>query len=269
MLNLSKLQEKFIFIAGPCVIENKRLTLDIAKRLKELTSKFPVSFVFKASFDKANRTSIHSFRGPGLKKGIEILEEVKKKVGVFVLSDVHCCTQVRYVKDVLDIIQIPAFLSRQTDLILEVAKTKKIVNVKKAQFMSPWDIKYVIEKIESTGNRNILLTERGTCFGYNNLVVDFRSLLIMKKFGYPVIFDATHSLQKPSSIKGVSGGDREFVFPLALASVTCGVSGLFLEVHPRPQSALSDRATTFYLDKVSLLLEKVMKIKEIVDEKEK
>ncbi|RKY38527.1 MAG: 3-deoxy-8-phosphooctulonate synthase, partial [Candidatus Omnitrophota bacterium] len=198
--------KKFILIAGPCVIEDKKSTLEIASYLKEVTSKYPLNFIFKASFDKANRTSLKSYRGPGLKKGIKILEEVKKKFSVSILSDVHCRYQVREVKDVLDVIQIPAFLSRQTDLILEVAKTKKTVNVKKAQFMSPYDIKYVIEKITSVGNNKIFLTERGSCFGYNNLVVDFRSLLIMKKFEYPVIFDATHSLQRPSAKKGVSGG---------------------------------------------------------------
>ncbi|HDN86354.1 MAG: 3-deoxy-8-phosphooctulonate synthase [Candidatus Omnitrophota bacterium] len=259
--------KKFILIAGPCVIEDKKSTLEIASYLKEVTSKYPLNFIFKASFDKANRTSLKSYRGPGLKKGIKILEEVKKKFSVSILSDVHCRYQVREVKDVLDVIQIPAFLSRQTDLILEVAKTKKTVNVKKAQFMSPYDIKYVIEKITSVGNNKIFLTERGSCFGYNNLVVDFRSLLIMKKFEYPVIFDATHSLQRPSAKKGVSGGDRKFVLPMSLAAVACGCDGLFLEVHPHPQRALSDRYTSFPLNRIDDLIKKVLEVRRIIDEK--
>ncbi|MCD6228420.1 MAG: 3-deoxy-8-phosphooctulonate synthase [Candidatus Omnitrophica bacterium] len=259
--------KKFILIAGPCVIEDKKSTLEIASYLKEVTSKYPLNFIFKASFDKANRTSLKSYRGPGLKKGIKILEEVKKRFSVSILSDVHCRYQVREVKDVLDVIQIPAFLSRQTDLILEVAKTKKTVNVKKAQFMSPYDIKYVIEKITSVGNNKIFLTERGSCFGYNNLVVDFRSLLIMKKFEYPVIFDATHSLQRPSAKKGVSGGDRKFVLPMSLAAVACGCDGLFLEVHPHPQRALSDSYTSFPLNRIDDLIKKVLEVRRIIDEK--
>lgn len=261
---MRKRQKKFFLIAGPCVIENKSLTLDIAAYLKEVTSRYPVEFIFKASFDKANRTSIKSYRGPGLKKGIKILEEVKKKLGISVLSDVHCKEQVKYLKEVLDIIQIPAFLSRQTDLILEAAKTKKPINIKKAQFMSAYDLKYVIEKVVSTGNKKIFLTERGTLFGYNNLVVDFRSFLIMKKFGYPLIFDATHSLQRPSVKRGVSGGDREFIIPMSLASVVVGCDGLFLEVHPKPLSALSDKHTSFSLYKVEDLIKKVLRIRDIL-----
>ncbi len=259
--------KKFILIAGPCVIENKSITLEIASYLKEVTSKYPLSFIFKASFDKANRTSLKSYRGPGLKKGIKILEEVKKRFSVSILSDVHCRYQVREVKDVLDVIQIPAYLSRQTDLILEVAKAKKRVNVKKAQFMSPYDIKYVIEKITSVGNNKIFLTERGSCFGYNNLVVDFRSLLIMKEFGYPVIFDATHSLQRPSAKRGISGGDRKFVLPMSLAAIACGCDGLFLEVHPHPQRALSDRYTSFPLNRIEDLIKKVLEVRRVIGEK--
>ncbi|RKY36470.1 MAG: 3-deoxy-8-phosphooctulonate synthase [Candidatus Omnitrophota bacterium] len=259
--------KKFILIAGPCVIENKSITLEIASCLKEVTSKYPLNFFFKASFDKANRTSLKSYRGPGLKKGIKILEEVKKRFSVSILSDVHCRYQVREVKDVLDVIQIPAYLSRQTDLILEVAKAKKTVNVKKAQFMSPYDIKYVIEKITSVGNNKIFLTERGSCFGYNNLVVDFRSLLIMKEFGYPVIFDATHSLQRPSAKRGISGGDRKFVLPMSLAAIACGCDGLFLEVHPHPQRALSDRYTSFPLNRIEDLIKKVLEVRRVIGEK--
>jgi len=256
------LKNKILFIAGPCVIEDKVMTFEIASYLKEVTLKYPVQFVFKASYDKANRTSIDSYRGPGLVKGLKILEDVKKKFNVPVLSDVHCVHQVKAAKEVLDIIQIPAFLSRQTDLVVEVAKTKKIVNIKKAQFMAPQDIEHVIKKIEASGNKNIWLTERGVSFGYSNLVVDFRSMLIMQKTGYPVIYDVTHSLQKPSAVNGISGGDREFAEPLASAAIAAGVDGLFMEVHPQPLKALSDKHTSFELNKIEALLQKMIKIKE-------
>ncbi len=259
-------EKKFIVIAGPCVIESRSLTLEIAEYLKGVLASYPVEFIFKASFDKANRTSLDSFRGPGLDKGIKILEEVKKKFSLPVLSDIHSFDQVRKVKDVLDIIQIPAFLCRQTDIILEAAKTKKTINIKKGQFISPSDVVHILKKVESTGNRNILITERGSCFGYNNLVVDFRSFLVMKEFGYPIIFDATHSLQRPSAKGGISGGDSEFVKPLALAAVACGVDGLFLEVHPKPKEALSDKHTSYSLDKVEDLIKKVIKIRQITRE---
>ena len=255
-------KKKLIFIAGPCVIEDRKSTLDIAAYLKELLSKYPVKFIFKASFDKANRTSLSSPRGPGLAKGIKILEEVKKKIAVPVLSDVHTPEQIKQVKNVLDIIQIPAFLCRQTDLIVEEARTKKIVNIKKGQFVSPEDIKYAVKKAESTGNKKIFVTERGSCFGYNNLVVDFRSFLIMKKFGYPVIFDVTHSLQKPSASSGISGGDREFAQPLAGAAIACGADGLFMEVHPNPKKALSDKNTVFALKNLKGIIDKVIRIRE-------
>jgi 2-dehydro-3-deoxyphosphooctonate aldolase (KDO 8-P synthase) len=256
-------RNNFIFIAGPCAIETPKLTLDIASYLKDLSMHLPITFIFKASFDKANRTSLKSFRGPGLIKGVKILEKVKRVLGVPILSDIHCRHQIKYLKDVLDIIQIPAFLCRQTDLILEVAKTKKIVNIKKGQFISPHDVEYIIEKIESTGNRNIFITERGTCFGYNNLVVDFRSFLVMKKFGYPIIYDVTHSLQKPSLSAGISGGDSQFIEPLSLAATAAGVDGLFMEVHPNPKIALSDKHTSYVLSKVKSLLNKVLKVKEV------
>lgn len=261
-----KSNKKFVVIAGPCVIESKSLTLEIASFLKETLSGYPVEFIFKASFDKANRTSLSSFRGPGLAKGIKILEEVKKKLGLSILSDVHSPDQVRQVKDVLDVIQIPAFLCRQTDIIIEAAKSKKTVNIKKGQFISPSDVAYILKKVESTGNKNILITERGSCFGYNNLVVDFRSFLIMKKFGYPVIFDVTHSLQRPSARGGISGGDREFVLPMALASVACGVDGLFLEVHPKPKQSRSDKHTTYSLNKLGGLIKKVVALRAIVNQ---
>lgn len=258
-------KNKFIFIAGPCVIENKALTLHIAEYLKDLFAGYPVCFIFKASFDKANRTSLKSFRGPGLAKGVKILQEVKRKFNVPILSDIHCRHQIKYLKDVLDVIQIPAFLCRQTDLILEVAETKKIVNIKKGQFISPEDVRYIAEKIESTGNKNILISERGTCFGYNNLVVDFRSFLLMKKFGYPVIYDVTHSLQRPSAARGISAGDSQFVEPLSLAATACGVSGLFMEVHPKPQRALSDKYTSYEMSKLAKLVNKLIKLREVLN----
>jgi len=260
-------EKKIILIAGPCVIEDENKTLEIALQLKDLAERFPVRFYFKASFDKANRTSLDSFRGPGLVKGLKILETVKNKTGLDIVSDVHCPHQVKDVKDILDVIQIPAFLSRQTDLLLAAGETGKTVNIKKAQFMAPEDMGYAIAKVESTGNKKIMLTERGTSFGYNNLVVDFRSLLIMREMGYPVIYDVTHSLQRPSFLKGVSGGDREFVVPMALAGICCDCDGLFIEVHPDPPQALCDGATSFYLSKMEFLLQKVIKIREVIDEK--
>ena len=260
-------KNKLIVIAGPCVIEDKKSAFEVAGYLKKVMSRYPVNFIFKASFDKANRTSLGSYRGPGIKEGLKILGAIKEKLNIPILSDVHWPQQVEEVKDILDVIQIPAFLSRQTDLIIAAAKTKKTINVKKAQFMSPYDIKFVIEKITSTGNKKIFVTERGSCFGYNNLIVDFRSLLIMKGFGYPVIFDATHSLQRPSSDKGISGGDREYIEPLSLAGLCCGADGLFLEVHPEPQRARSDKATSLALKKIENLIKKVLKIRGVVNEK--
>ncbi len=254
-------KNKFIFIAGPCVSENKRTTYDIAAYLKDLTAKYPVTFIFKASFDKANRTSLKSFRGPGLSTGIKILENIKKRLNVPVISDIHCRHQIKYVKDILDIIQIPAFLCRQTDLIVAAAKTKKMINIKKGQFLSPYDVKHIVEKIESCKNKNILITERGSCFGYNNLVVDFRSFPIMKKIGYPVIFDVTHSLQRPSAAGGISGGDSEFTEALSCAGVACGIDGLFMEVHPNPKKALSDKHTSYDMYKLDSLIQKIAKIR--------
>jgi len=258
-------KNKFIFIAGPCVIEDKRKAYDIAAYLKDLTAASPLVFIFKASFDKANRTSLKSFRGPGLSQGIKILENIKKRLNVPVLSDIHCRHQIKYVKDILDVIQIPAFLCRQTDLIVEAAKTKKIINIKKGQFLAPRDVKHIVEKIEFCRNKNILITERGTSFGYNNLVVDFRSFPIMKKMGYPVIFDVTHSLQRPSAGRGISGGDSEFVESLSLAGVACGIDGLFMEVHPDPKKALSDKHTSYNIHKLNSLISRVAKIREAIN----
>ncbi|MCF7873706.1 MAG: 3-deoxy-8-phosphooctulonate synthase [Candidatus Omnitrophica bacterium] len=257
--------KELIIIAGPCVIEDEKTTTEIASYLKDNLSDLPIKLIFKASFDKANRTSVDSYRGPGLKAGLEILKNIKEKTNLPILTDIHCCQQIKDVEKVADIIQIPAFLSRQTDLIVEAAKTKKTINIKKGQFISPQSTRYILKKIESTGNKNILITERGFCFGYNNLVVDFRSFLIMKEFGYPVIFDATHSLQRPSAESGISGGDSQFVKPLSLAAAAAGVDGFFLEVHPRPEKALSDRFTTYKLNKIKDLIKKILSIKKIVD----
>jgi len=232
--------EPLVLIAGPCVIEDPAFTVRIAKKLSQIAKRRHVPYVFKASYDKANRSSIKSFRGPGVRIGLEILRRVKDEVGCPILTDVHWIEDVQEVAGVVDILQVPAFLSRQTDLLLACADTGRIVNVKKGQFLAPWDMEHVVRKLESTGNRKILLTERGASFGYNNLVVDMRSLAVMKQFGYPVIYDATHSVQLPGALNGASGGQREFVEPLSRAAVALGVAGLFCEVHPNPHKARSD-----------------------------
>ncbi len=255
---------RIALIAGPCVIENESLTMDIAEQLKAIAARLGISLVFKASFDKANRTSINSFRGPGLKKGLEILARVKAQYNLPVLSDVHSTDQIKPAAEVLDIIQIPAFLSRQTDLIVSAGETGKVVNIKKGQFMAPWDIRHVIQKVESTGNHRIIITERGYTFGYNMLVNDFRVIPIMRGFGYPVVFDATHSVQLPSATAGVSGGQKEYIEVLAKAGAAVGIDGLFLEVYPEPDQALSDGANSLRLDRVEKLLRTVKVIDEII-----
>lgn len=252
--------KKFLFIAGPCVIEDEALTLDIAQQLKEITSAYPVDFVFKASFDKANRTAIEAYRGPGLSEGLRILGRAKSDAGVRVISDVHSVGQVAPAAEVLDMLQIPAFLCRQTDLVVAAAATMKPVNLKKAQFMAPADMRYAAEKAASTGNRDLYLCERGATFGYNNLVVDFRSFSIMREFGYPIIFDATHSVQIPSQ-GGVSSGNREYVLPLARAAAAYGIDGLFCECHPEPAKAKSDAANSIPLDSVGSLLDQVLRVR--------
>lgn len=251
-------------IAGPCVIESEPSALRHAKKLKNITKRLKVPFIYKTSFDKANRTSIHSYRGPGIDKGMLILERIKKELSIPILSDVHCREDVRRAAKVLDVIQIPAFLSRQTDLIIAAARTGKPVNVKKGQFLAPWDVKHIIEKIESTGNRNILITERGASFGYNTLVCDFRSILIMRKFGYPVVFDATHSVQAPGGKGDRSGGDREFIEPLALAAVACGADAIFVEVHEDPEKALSDGPNALPMDRLEDFLKKLKRLEEAI-----
>ncbi len=253
-----------VLIAGPCVIETEEQTFQTAKRLKEITSELGIPFIFKSSYDKANRTSLKSYRGPGLKKGLEILGKIKKELNIPLLIDVHEREDVSVVSKVADILQIPAFLCRQTDFVLAVARAGKPVNVKKGQFLAPWDVKNVIEKIESVGNKDILLTERGTTFGYNNLVVDMKSLPIMRSFGYPVVFDATHSVQLPGGVGIATGGNREYVPYLARAAVACGVDALFLEAHPDPDKALSDGPNMLRLEEVPKLLKEVKEIDRIV-----
>jgi 2-dehydro-3-deoxyphosphooctonate aldolase (KDO 8-P synthase) len=244
----------FFVIAGPCVIEDEETTLKVAAFLKETGDALDIPIIFKTSYDKANRTSLNSYRGPGLEKGLEIIARVKKETNLPVLSDVHAVSEVNEAAKVLDVIQIPAFLCRQTDLLISAARTGLPINIKKGQFLSPWDMKAAIDKLTSTGNRRILLTERGTSFGYNNLVVDIRSIAIMKGFGFPVVFDATHSVQLPGSSGSCSGGEREFVEHLSRAAIAAGASGLFMEVHPDPDRALCDGPNSIPLEKVSPLL---------------
>ncbi len=251
-----------VLIAGPCVIESETSCLDTAKKIQEITAKLDIPFIFKSSFDKANRLSIGSYRGPGLKKGLEVLKKVKQKLKVPILSDIHCQKEINQAAEVLDIIQIPAFLCRQTDIVVAAGKTGKVINLKKGQFLAPWDILPIIKKIESSGNKNILLTERGVSFGYNNLVTDFRSLKIMRDFGYPVIYDATHSVQLPGGKGTCSGGQREFVPGLCRAAAAFGCDGLFLEVHPDPDKALCDGANMIDLKELEKLLKAVKKISE-------
>ncbi len=258
----------FLLIAGPCVIENYNTTYEIALYLKKLAKKLDIPFVFKASYDKANRTSINSFRGPGIKDGLDILSSIKSKLNINILSDVHSIDEIQYAEKVLDVIQIPAFLCRQTDFILEIAKTGKPVNVKKGQFLAPWDIVPVIEKIKSTGNSEIFITERGTMFGYNNLVVDFRGIKIMQdKTDVPVIFDATHSVQLPGAGGSCSDGQRNLAPTLAKAAVAAGADGLFIEVHPDPDHALCDGPNSLRLDKIEPLLSDLKAINSIVKKK--
>ena len=238
---------KLAFIAGPCVIESREGCLGIARELTDISRRLGVPFVFKASFDKANRTSIDSYRGPGLEKGLEILAEVKESLGVPILTDIHEPHQAAPVAKVADILQIPAFLCRQTDLLLAAGETGRVVNVKKAQFLAPEDMGNVVAKIESTGNHSIILTERGASFGYHNLVADMRSLLVMREFGYPVVFDATHSVQRPGGLGTGSGGDGRWAPALARAAVATGCDGVFMETHPNPPEALSDKANAIPL----------------------
>lgn len=254
-------------ISGPCVIEDKETTLTVARFLQGLAQRLNIPVIFKSSYDKANRTSVDSFRGPGLDEGLEILKEVKNTTGLPILSDIHQVSEIEKAVEVLDVIQIPAFLSRQTDLILEAARTRLPLNIKKGQFLSPWDMEQVVLKATSTGNTNILLTERGTFFGYHNLVVDMRSITVMKGFGYPVVFDATHGVQLPGGRGTSSGGQREFVAPLAKAAVAAGADGIFLEIHPDPDSALSDGPNSLPFEHVESLVAVLKKVHQTVERK--
>lgn len=252
--------KKILIIAGPCVVESRSVIFNTCERLKEITSKLKVPFVLKSSYNKANRTSGKSFRGIGMDKALQILADAKKEFGVPVITDIHSEIEAGIAAEVADILQIPAFLCRQTELIEAAAETGKIINIKKGQFVSAYDMKYQAEKAEAAGNKKVMLTERGTFFGYNNLVVDFRNLVIMKGLGYPVIFDATHSVQMPSKEKGVSGGNPEFIEPLSKAAAAVGVDGFFIETHPNPAKALSDGSNMLSLNKFSILLNKLLKI---------
>lgn len=257
--------KKFSLIAGPCVIESEALILETAQKLKEITDKYDVDFYFKSSFDKANRTSITSFRGPGIEEGLRILKKVKNDFGVKIATDIHLPEQAAEAAKVADIIQIPAFLCRQTDLLVAAARTEKIINVKKAQFLAPWDMQNVVKKIEDSGSSRIMLCERGTCFGYNTLVVDMTSLIEMKKIGYPVIFDATHSVQKPGGKGDATGGNREYVKYLARAAAAVGIDGMFAEVHPDPDNALSDGPNMIKLSNFENVLKEVLDVHNLVN----
>lgn len=258
-------KKRLTLFAGPCAIENWDVTYQTAKCLKEICEKLDIDYYFKASFDKANRSSIESYRGPGLDTGLKILDSIKKELGIRIITDIHEPNQASTVAKVADILQIPAFLCRQTDLLVAAGNTGKPINVKKAQFLSPQDMINVIHKIESTGNHNILLCERGTIFGYNSLVVDMTSIVEMKKYGYPVVFDATHSVQKPGGGGDCSGGNREYVEYLAKAAVSVGADALFMEVHPNPAKALCDGPNMVYLDAVESLLIKVLDIFNVIN----
>ena len=254
----------FVLIAGPCVIESEEHTLFMAEQISKITGELEIPFIFKSSFDKANRSSFASFRGPGIKEGLRILQKVKKEINVPIISDIHNESQITKVSDTLDIIQIPALLCRQTDLVVNAAKNDVIINVKKGQFMAPWDMKEVINKIESQNNSKIMLTERGTSFGYNNLVSDMRSLVVMKNFGYPVIYDATHSVQLPGGLGCASGGQSEFIPYLSRSAIATGIAGLFLEIHDNPQEAKCDGPNSLNLKYLKELLVKIKKIDSIV-----
>jgi 2-dehydro-3-deoxyphosphooctonate aldolase (KDO 8-P synthase) len=253
-----------VLIAGPCVIESETLTLRAAERLMTICNGISMPLIFKASYDKANRTSATAFRGPGLRDGLRILAKVKESLGVPVLTDVHSIDETSQVAEVADVLQIPAFLCRQTDLIEAVARSGRVVNIKKGQFLAPWDMRNVVDKALAAGNSQLLLTERGVSFGYNNLVSDMRSLPIMRQTGYPVVYDATHSVQLPGGLGGASGGQREFVEYLARAAVATGVDGIFLEVHEDPEKALCDGPNSIRLDELPALLKKLKAIDAIV-----
>ncbi|WP_198264077.1 3-deoxy-8-phosphooctulonate synthase [sulfur-oxidizing endosymbiont of Gigantopelta aegis] len=258
------LDERLFLIAGPCVIESEQMAMFTAEKLKEITSALNISFIYKSSFDKANRTSSSSYRGPGLAEGLRILQKVKDELELPILTDVHEDSPLDEIADVVDVLQTPAFLCRQTNFIQSVAKIGMPINIKKGQFLAPWDMKNVIDKAKETGNQQIMACERGVSFGYNNLVSDMRSLAVMRETGCPVVYDATHSVQQPGGLGGCSGGNREFVPVLARAAVASGVSGLFMETHPEPEKALSDGPNSWPLDKMSELIKMLMDIDQLV-----
>jgi 2-dehydro-3-deoxyphosphooctonate aldolase (KDO 8-P synthase) len=259
--------KKLVLIGGPCVIEDEKGTLRLAASIQKIAASLKLPYVFKASFDKANRSSIHSFRGPGMEKGLKILAKVKEEFGLPVLTDIHTPDQTEPVADVADILQIPAFLCRQTDLLIAAARTGRIVNVKKGQFLSPWDVKNIVQKLEETGTKRILITERGTSFGYNHLLNDFRGISIMRDFGYPVIFDATHSVQIPGGLGTSSGGAPQFIPTLARCAVVSGADAVFMEIHEDPAKALSDGANAIALKNLKPLLEDLVSLKNVVASK--
>jgi len=256
--------EPFALIAGPCVIEGEKLTRRVAASLRDVTAELGIPFIFKSSYDKANRTSVRSFRGPGLDKGLKILKAIREELGVPVLSDVHRFEEIERAAEVLDVAQVPAFLCRQTDFVMELARNAKVVNIKKGQFLAPWDMANVVRKVEAAGNRNILITERGASFGYNNLVSDMRSIPILRGIGYPVVFDATHSVQLPGGAGEASGGERAMAVYLARAAAAVGVDALFLEVHPEPDRARCDGPNSLALDSLRDLLRMLQGIDGIV-----
>ena len=256
--------KKFILIAGPCVLENENTAMDTALYLKKQTTKLKIPFIFKASYDKANRTSIKSYRGPGPEKGLAILKRIKEKLDIPVLSDVHRFEEIDAAAKILDVVQVPAFLCRQTDFITEIAKKARVINIKKGQFIAPWDVANIIDKAKKAGNENIMITERGASFGYNNLVFDVRSLPIIREMGYPVIFDATHAIQLPGGQGTSSGGQRDMVKYLSRAAVAAGVDGIFFEVHRDPEKALCDGANSLYLNELEELLLTLIKIDSLI-----
>ncbi|MBE9520841.1 MAG: 3-deoxy-8-phosphooctulonate synthase [Proteobacteria bacterium] len=256
----------FLLIAGPCVLESEELARQVAGQLKEMAQRLAISLVFKSSFDKANRTSLDSYRGPGLQEGLKVLDNIRQEFQVPVISDVHETYQVEAASGVLDVLQIPAFLCRQTDLLVAAARTGKAINLKKGQFLSPWDMTNAVNKVRAAGNNNLMLCERGFSLGYNNLVVDMRSLPVMRSLGCPVIFDATHSVQLPGGAGSSSGGQREFIPVLTRAAVAAGIDGIFMEVHPQPEKALCDGPNHLPLDQVEPLLKTLLKIHSIVTE---
>ncbi len=254
----------FFLIAGPCVVESEAHAMKMAEAISRITGSLQIPYIFKASYDKANRTSAKSFRGPGVDEGLRVLGKVRSELGIPALTDVHDVAQVRAAAEVVDVLQIPAFLSRQTDLLIEAANSGRAVNIKKGQFLAPHDMKNAVEKVASQGNERVMITERGASFGYNNLVVDFRGFPIMREFGYPVIYDVTHSIQRPGGLGNASGGDAQFIEYMARAGVACGVDGVFMEVHDNPAMALSDGPNNLPLERLQPLLEKLKAIHELV-----